>query len=623
MTAGGRSRIGVAAAGAALAAAAAAAYAGSFRGAFVFDDIPAIVENPTLRPPLRLFGVLFPPGDQAGTVGGRPLVNLSLALNYALGGLNPAGYHAFNLAVHVCAALLLFGIVRRTLAWPAHQGIFAACAAALLWALHPLQTEAVTYVVQRAESMMGLFYLLTLYAFIRGVHPVVPARPDDRLKSGEGASAPGTMRSAWAAVSVTACLCGMATKEVMVSAPLLVLLYDRTFVAGSFREAWRRRRAYYVCLAATWLALAALVAGTKGRGGSAGFEAAAGVWPYLLTQCRALALYLRLAAWPSPLVFDYGTALVHTPAAVAGPAIVVILLLAATAYALWRAPALGFLGAWFFALLAPTSSVMPIATEPIAEHRMYLPLAAIALAFVLAGHALHRRTHRPALWIAAGCVLALALGGTTAARNADYRSAAALWSDTAAKAPRNPRAHNDLGAAYQAAGLTARAEAEFRAAIAVDPAYAPAEYNLGVALLDAGRPADALPCLERALPAPRHQAELHLYLGQALQQTGRIPEAEAMLREAAGLAPANSEPAFELGRLLAEDRQYAAAAAAFAMAVRAAPANPRIRSNLATALLFCGRIDDAIAEYRRALELSPGDPSIRANLDLALQARRR
>jgi len=218
-----------------------AAYRNSFSVPFVFDDVAAIVENPTLRLPWSIPALLSPP-DQA-TVGGRPLVNLSLALNYAMGDTDVWGYHAVNLLIHLLAGLTLFGVVRRTLVRPlGEDATLAALTIAGLWTVHPLQTEAVTYTVQRTESLMGLCYLLTLYGFIRGVQ---------YLKFGDSAAAaagpartdpPGGAgrRNRWFLFSGTACLLGMASKEVMVSAPLMVLLYDRTFVAGTFKEAWRR-----------------------------------------------------------------------------------------------------------------------------------------------------------------------------------------------------------------------------------------------------------------------------------------------------------------------------------------------------------------------------------------------
>jgi Flp pilus assembly protein TadD len=619
-----------------LLAAAAAVYSDSMGGAFVFDDVPAILENPTIRGSVPLARLLNPPGDQAGTVGGRPVVNLSLALNYGLGGTRPWGYHAFNLGVHAAAALLLFGIVRRTLCrrgdparnsaeglpwssrWPDTVGLWIAFFAALLWEVHPLQTEAVTYVVQRAESLMGFFYLLTIYGFVRYA---------ERDRGRDVEAAPSTRKGigcgAWGVLAVAACLLGMATKEVMVSAPLLVLLYDRTFVAGSAGEALRRRRWLYGGLGSTWLLLAVLAAGTHGRGGSAGFGSSAGVWPYALTQCGSIVRYLRLAFWPDRLVFDYGTALVANPGQVIPQILILSFLLAATAYGLLRHPAAGFLAFGFFALLAPTSSLFPIATEPAAEHRMYLPLAVVSVLVVTGIHAaasrLAARSAQAAL-CALFVVAALGLGATTIRRNRDYRSEAALWADTAQKEPSNPRAHNNLAEALLAGGRPAEATAEFAAAVAADPNYAPAQYNLGVMLLDSGRAREAVAHLEKALSAPRHQAELQLYLGEAFERTGRPTEAVERFREALRLAPGNPEAAFGLGNNLAVLGRYSEAANALEIATALSPDKVQIRNNLANALLFSGRTDEAIREYREALRRDPGNESVKENLKRALSA---
>ena len=269
-----------------------AAYSNSFAGPFVFDDELSIPSNMTIRQLWPIWKPLCPP-NHGETVSGRPLLNLSLAIDYAISRLDVWSYHATNLAIHILAALLLFGILRRTFLLPAMRDRWGAAAVplaltiALVWAVHPLQTESVTYIIQRAESLFGLFYLLTLYCFVRGV---------------------GSSRAMlWYAVCVVACLLGMASKEVMVSAPLMVLLYDRTFVAGSFREAWRRRYGLYLALAGTWLLLGWLVAWSGTRGSSAGFGIGVGCWEYLGTQFGAILNYLKLCVWPHPLVFYYGT----------------------------------------------------------------------------------------------------------------------------------------------------------------------------------------------------------------------------------------------------------------------------------------------------------------------------
>ncbi len=255
------------------------------------------------------------------------------------------GYHIFNLIVHTLGSLALFGLVRRTLLQPALRARFGsaatplALAVALLWAVHPLLTEAVTYVVQRAESLMGLFYLLTLYCFIRGTKSASDTPGAGRRRS--PAAAPTLMdrrRKVWLLAAVGTCALGMATKEVMVSAPLLVLLYDRTFVAGSWRDAWAQRKGFYLSLGATWLLLGWLVLGTENRGGTAGLGLGDSVWTYALTQTRAIVLYLKLALWPHPLVFDYGTEAIEHLADALPFALVIALLIASAAVALWRWP---------------------------------------------------------------------------------------------------------------------------------------------------------------------------------------------------------------------------------------------------------------------------------------------
>ena len=157
---------------AALLFAALIAFHGSIAVPFFFDDHAAITHNPTIRELRRLGTVLLPPNDGSG-MAGRPVVNLSLALNHALGGIDPRGYHAFNLALHGLSGLLLFGLARRTLLTPTLRARFGPAAGALgfvialLWTVHPLQTESVSCVIQRTELLVGFFFLLALYAFVR------------------------------------------------------------------------------------------------------------------------------------------------------------------------------------------------------------------------------------------------------------------------------------------------------------------------------------------------------------------------------------------------------------------------------------------------------------------------
>jgi len=563
--------------------AALAAYAGSFAGQFVFDDSASIADNPSIRqlwPP----GAALAPPDGPG-VGGRPLLNLSYAVNYALGGTEVGGYHAVNLLIHVLAGLALFGIVRRTLAGrggpPATE---VALAIALLWTLHPLQTASVTYLSQRAESLAGLMYLTTLYAFIRGA-----------------ATTGARARAGWFAGAALACLCGMATKETMVTAPVIILLYDRTFVAGSFPEAWRRRGRVHLTLAATWLLLGGLVATSRPQLRGMGFGTGVSWWAYALTECEVVLRYLGLAFWPHPLVLDYDLPTFARLGPAAPWLAAALGLLAGTAVLVWRRPVLGFLGCWFFILLAPSSSVVPVSGQAMAENRVYLPLAAVAALATLS------------LWAWAGrrswflLVPAFAvLGGLTAQRNADYRSELGLWATTAAQRPDNPRARYQWARALMQAGRGPEAIAQFEAAVRLNPDFPEAWDGLGFALAGAGRLPEAIAAYGRAIQAKPDYPEAEFNLGNALAQAGRAPEAAAHYERALRLQPDFPAAEENLGSALLSTGDAAGAAGHYRAALRQRPGDADTHYDLALALRALGREAEAQAEFAAAARLGPG-----------------
>jgi tetratricopeptide (TPR) repeat protein len=578
-----------------------AAYHNCFRAPFVLDDFAAIPENASIRKIWPLWAAFSPPPGT--TVGGRPVANFTLALNYALSGNDPWSYHAANLLIHVLGGAALFGIVRRTLRRPALSARFGrdsmplALAAAALWSLHPLQTEAVTYVIQRVESLMGLFYLLTIYLFIRSVESPRPLR--------------------WQVCMVAACLVGMATKETMATAPILVLLYDRAFVAGTFRKAWQQRRGLYLALAATWVPLAFLAAGTGwSRGGSAGFSAPVSPGAYWLTQFEAIVRYLWLSVWLHPLVFDYGTLLAGNTAdavlcglAVAG--------LAAGTLVSGRSggrPALSFLGAWIFLILAP-SSVIPVATQTVAEHRMYLPLASVMVLLVLGVYSIAGRGS----WVLLG-IMALALGILTERRNDVYRSAVSLWGDTVAKRPDNARAHCSLGMALcSTPGGLPGAISEFEAALRIRPDYPDALNDLGMALENApGRSDEAIGRLQEALRISPNFAEAHYNLGIALTRAGRIPDAVAEYQAALSVRPEYAEACNNLGNLLCATGQTAEGIYQLERALQINPGYAKAHFDLGNALVQTGRVPDAIEQYDEALRIQPDFADANNNLGMIL-----
>jgi Tfp pilus assembly protein PilF len=585
-------------AGTGLAVLALAAYSNSFSGEFVLDDQSSIVANPSLR---RIWPPWAPLAAAAGGTRGRPFANLTFALNHALGGTSVGGYHVFNLIIHIAAGCLLFGIMRRTFASPPLAGRFAAAAWPLafavsaLWLVHPLTTEAVAYLSQRTECLMGLAYLSTLYCMIRG------AKSEARA-------------GRWYALAAASCLLGMASKEVMVTAPVIIFLYDRTFLAGSFAGAWRLRWRAYLGLAGGWALLGFLMGGIGERGAGLGLGVGAG--SYALAECRAVVHYLGLAFWPRPLVFDYGPALDPwgSPAAPCAVTVLAGVALAALLLRFW--PPVGFALAWIIGVLAPTSSFVPIALQPVAEHRMYLPLIAVVGLAVAAGYRLLGR--RSALVLAA---CGLLLVWTTHRRNEDYRTAVSLWRDTVAKSPLNARAHTNLGNALLAAGQAAAGMDELAQALRISPDDPEANLDLGVALGRGGDLARALPAVQKAVSLAPSMAEGHFDLAWLSNCSGRTAEALAEYERALVLRPAYYDAQCNIADLLVGTGRYAEAIAHYEAALELGGPNPELYFNLAYARVRTGSLGEAVADYRRALALKPDFVAARRNLELLEKAR--
>ena len=573
-------------------------YANSLGGAFLFDDYQHIVINPAIRELSRL--------DVIVRSSSRPVVSLTLALNYALGQLNPVGYHIFNIAVHLAAAAVLFGLVRRTLLLEACRDRLGAAAGwlptavALLWVVHPLQTQSITYLIQRGESLTGLFYLLTLYAVVRGA----------------------TARHAvgWYGLAVAACAAGMATKAVIVTAPVMVLLYDWTFLARSVRGALRSRWVLYFGLAATWVVLFTLGEGRDVYRPPADAPPTVGfafkdVTPleYLQTQPGVILHYARLALVPYPQCLDYAWPVARGLWEIALPSIVVGAALLATLWGLARRSWAGFVGAWFFLILAPTSSFVPV-RDLAFEHRMYLSLAAVLILVAVGGHAIVRWVAaRGAVGSAAArhfqvilLVLAVAvLGGLTVARNRVYSSEISMWEDVVAQRPQNGRAWNGLGVALSQSGRVDESVVALRRATEADPNLAAAEQNLGKSLARLGRYAEAIPHYQAGLVPGSVTGAVYNSLGWAYEKTGDMNSAYGAYQRAVELAPDCVECRCNFATVLLAQRQVGAAIRELQSAIELRPNDVQIRLRLATLLADAGRLDEAVCEYRTALTAQP------------------
>ncbi len=581
------------------------AYSTAVTSPLLFDDQNSITSNASIRQLTPLQGPLSPPRDTP--VAGRPFVNLTFAINYATDGIGVRAYHVTNVLIHLVVAWLLFGVIRRGLGLP-RAPVFlrskadsVALAASLLWALHPLNSEVVNYLSQRSESLMALCYLLTIYAAIRA-HEV-----EYGLK--------------WTVVAILSCAAGMASKESMVTAPVMVMVIDRVLVFSSWREAMWARRGLYAGLIAGWVVLGAIL-WTAPRS-SAGFTSLASSWNYLLNQAVLITRYLGLVIWPHALVLDYGLPRPLDFAQVWPQFLFLGACLLMTALALWRAPVLGLLGAWFFITLSPASSVIPVATEVGAERRMYLPLMALTLGLVLlVVYGLARLDHRrrvpgglpvgppPASRLGAALLvvacMALFLG--VQLRNRDYVTPLTMAQTIVERWP-NGRGHFLLASELVLAGRHDEAMAQFRES-AKD--YPGALFALGAELVNAGQTDEGVRSLEAFIKAqpdhpvviPARELLSSVYLG-----SNRADLAGEQLRLLLARVPTHASARRLMGDLRLQQNDPTQAIVEYRESLRIRPGQADTLGNLGFALAALNRFDEAVEVLRETVVLSPGDPS--------------
>ncbi|MEZ6111683.1 MAG: tetratricopeptide repeat protein [Pirellulaceae bacterium] len=559
-----------------------AIYGGFLDTPFVFDDWGHLTDGANLR---KLTD------GQVWNLGSRWFGSLTFAVNYAIHGDSVVGYHLVNVAIHMLAAVTLYAIVDWTLrtspscAAFRDQAAWLAFAVALLWSVHPLHTQAVTYLVQRFESLASLFYLLAFWALLQTQSSTKPKR--------------------WYVASWAACFLSMATKEIGATAPVMLLWFDRAFLAENWGEIRRRRWGYYLLLATVWL-MPAWYYGVLGQKSvSEGFVAAksdaaltavvhasdddadkhvvdisAGShfrvgetpsrWDYLISQPAVLLRYVRLAFLPTGQCFDQAWPPVSNWREAAMPGLVVLAILMATTYGASRGRRWAFLSGWFFITISPASSFVPL-PDLYFEHRMYLPLIAVVVATVLVASSLGRAGVSRFGWSrgqvrfggrVALALAAILLGTATIGRNTVYVSEISLWADTVVKAPHNSRAFFNLAHRLQEADRHDEAAPLYARAARLQPGMPDCHNNLGESLIRLGEFSAARRELETALQLAPGYPQAHNNLGVLLMLVGDpVDEAVEHFRAAVDGVPASNEYRENLRRALAVQTDSPAPAA--------------------------------------------------------------
>jgi protein O-mannosyl-transferase len=588
-----------------LALLAAAVYSNTFWASFHFDDSSSIVANLRIRDFANF-------RDFSGS---RDVGYLSFAFNYHFGQLNVFGYHLVNLLIHIISGFLVYALVRLLFRASDSSGAartttasWIALAAALLFVAHPIQTQAVTYIVQRFASLAAMFYLLTVVCYLYW-----RLSPPDRKN-----------RNLWYAGALIATILAMKTKETSFTLPFMLLLIEAVFFAPLIRRSWIRLAPFLLTLPIIPLSHPGALG--EGEVGLARQTMGISRWDYLLTQFRVITTYLRLLFFPANQNLDYDYPVSHS--LFDPPVFFSFLFLSAlfvlALYLLFssrftpsvsRVTAFGIL--WFFLTLSIESSIIPI-RDVIFEHRLYLPSVGfwLAAATVLIGFL----QQRPIVGIMAVGALLTVFSVATYQRNKVWQNELTLWSDVVQKSPQKGRGYNNLGLAYADRNRWSEAIQAYKTALVLRPKFAEAHNNLGFASHESGHREEAIREFQTASALKPDYAEPHNNLGNIYQELGRSNEALREYQTAITLNPEFADAHNNLGNVYQELGRRDEAVREFQTALALKPGYAEAHYNLANVYQALGRHDEAVREYQTALALKPGYAEAHYNLANVYQA---
>jgi len=578
-------------------------YSDTLHGPFVFDDKANITKNPYIR--LTGFDIK-PMWDAAfkSNYRTRPVSNISFAMNYYFGRYDVLGYHLVNILIHFINGILVYFIALTIFSrvTASHTGsrdestitktYLMSIFSALLFVVHPLQVESVTYIVQRTTSMSTMFFLLALFLYIKGRLSLIRSR-QLILFSG----------------CVLSWLLALGSKQIAITLPFIVLLYEWYFFQD-LSTVWLRKNVKFLLILAAMACLFAFIY----QGGNpierilAGYERRDfTLWERVLTQPRVIIFYISLLLYPHPsrLNLDHHFATSHS---LVDPVTTILSLLTllgllGLAWILARRNRLISFGSlWFFINLALESSV--IGLEMIFEHRLYLPLVGPA---VIVAYLVFQLPSNKQLWapIISGAIIC-SLGAATYQRNRVWKDEVTLWRDCVKKSPQKARTRAALGASLLRQNKIAEAIVQLSESLRIDPGIFDGHNNLGAALLKQGKYREAEVYCSKALQLIPENPQAHDNLGAALLMQGRIEEAKSHFSEALRISPESYMPHYNMGIVHARQGRNSEALLEFSEALRINPDFADAHYNLGAVLLRQDRIGEAISHFSEALRIKPG-----------------
>ena len=572
-------------------------YSNTFDNPFVFDDKLRILENYDIRledlTADNLLKAAF--GKKSGRA--RPVGNISFALNYYFHQYKVGGYHILNIVIHIVTGILLWLIIKKTLNLKSvrseiEHGRWIALITALLWLVNPVQTQSVTYIVQRFTSMAAMFFLLSFLFYLNG-----------RLTVKKGS------RWIWFTGAALAWFLALGCRENAAMLPFFIFLYEWYFFQDLSKKWVKKQLIFFVAIVVLFAIIAFVYLGAdpweKLKHLRDFSEGQFTMGQRLLTQSRVVVYYFSLIILPHPamLNLDYDFPLSHSlinPWTTLPSLIGIIGLIILAVFLAKKQRLISFCIFWFLGNLVLESSVIPLAI--IFEHRIYLPSMLVGLIPVV----LLYRYIQPK-WLVAfiSCALIILYAYWTFERNNVWRDGLTLWADCVLKSPNKARPYSNLGVAQKKLNMMDDAFQNFRKALALNPNYADAHYNLAVILAEQNKINEALEHYRKAVELKPSHISSRNNLGVALLKKDRTDEAIEHFRIALKIEPRYASAHFNLGVALAKQGRLYEAIEHYVYSIKVNPDDPNAHVKLGDALLMQGKPEQADNHFRKALHLDP------------------
>jgi Tfp pilus assembly protein PilF len=569
-----------------------AVYSNTLHSPFQFDDEWNITNNPNIRD-ISGIGAIF------SFMPTRFITYLSLAVNYQFNSVNVIAYHLFNILAHLSASIMVWWLVLLTLRAPAfkgksisgHSGVIALFAA-LIFAVHPVQTQGVTYIIQRATLLAALFYISSLVFYAKS----------RLLRHKEGAL---RTQLFYYLLSFAALILAMFSKEMAITLPFAILLYEVSFFKEDGVD-WKRVMPFFAALA--------IIPATMAVTGYVNFkemrivtQAGPGILPleYLMTEFRVLVTYIRLLFIPVNQNLDYDYRISKTlfdiPTLSSLIFLMIILIFAVKIFKKYRLASFGIL--FFFLALIPESSIIPI-KDVIFEHRLYLPMFGYAVFLVSAAYYIfEKKGIKPVIIILS--IAALAYSMLAYNRNFVWKDEFTLWNDAVCKSPGKERPYNNRGNAYLHKGSIDQALSDYNRALEIDPGYANAYNNRGNAYLQKGDIGQAIFNYNEALKINPGYADAYNNRGNACAEKNNLDQAVSDYSKAIEHNPKYADAYSNRGNAYIEKGDLDKAIADCNRAIEINPAHAEAYNNRGIVYLYRDDIDRALSDYDKAIRIKP------------------